>query len=246
MAVFSCLRVTFLTTRKRTAVYIDGYNLYYGRLRGSGHKWLDLVQLFRTIVGIQDPTSDLLRVRFFTAPALGNFASHGQASVVAQSAYHRALQHLYPDCFDITLGSHTYDPNGSLMPIYVDGQGFDRTNRTRVWRLEEKQTDVNLALAMYRDAAKGDLDQIVLCSNDRDAEPALKAIAEDFPSIVLGVITPVRPPREGGHQNRRLSGSLVQAAHWARQHLLDEELAAAQLPEVIPTSRKPIRKPEHW
>ena len=26
-----------------TAVYIDGYNLYYGRIRGTRYKWVDLV-----------------------------------------------------------------------------------------------------------------------------------------------------------------------------------------------------------
>ena len=25
----------------RTRVYVDGYNLYYGCLKGSPHKWLD-------------------------------------------------------------------------------------------------------------------------------------------------------------------------------------------------------------
>jgi hypothetical protein len=26
----------------KTRVYIDGFNLYYGLLRGTPHKWLDL------------------------------------------------------------------------------------------------------------------------------------------------------------------------------------------------------------
>ena len=31
----------------KTHIYIDGYNLYYSRLKGSPYKWLDLVALFR-------------------------------------------------------------------------------------------------------------------------------------------------------------------------------------------------------
>ena len=31
----------------RTRVYIDGYNFYYGCLKGTSHKWLDLVKLFK-------------------------------------------------------------------------------------------------------------------------------------------------------------------------------------------------------
>ncbi len=35
-----------MTIAKATAVYIDGYNLYYGRIRGTAFKWLDVVALF--------------------------------------------------------------------------------------------------------------------------------------------------------------------------------------------------------
>ena len=31
----------------RTNVYIDGFNLFYGALKGSGYKWLDLDVLCR-------------------------------------------------------------------------------------------------------------------------------------------------------------------------------------------------------
>ena len=69
--------------------------------------------------------------------------------------------------------------------------------RTRVWKLEEKKTDVNLAMRIYRDANKGRYDRIILVSNDSDAEPALAAIREDFPAIMVGVVMPVRPSTPG-------------------------------------------------
>ena len=31
----------------RTRVYVDGYNFYYGCLKGTRHKWLDLYKLFQ-------------------------------------------------------------------------------------------------------------------------------------------------------------------------------------------------------
>ena len=31
--------------KKKTIVYIDGYNLYYGLLKGTAYKWLDLLAL---------------------------------------------------------------------------------------------------------------------------------------------------------------------------------------------------------
>ena len=54
----------------RTAVYIDGYNLYYGRLRGTAHKWLDVVALFDALLRQRDQNESVAKVKFFTAPAL--------------------------------------------------------------------------------------------------------------------------------------------------------------------------------
>lgn len=51
---------------------------------------------------------------------------------------------------------------------------IDKTDRVNVWKFEEKQTDVNIALHMYRDAIKQHYTQQVLVSNDSDLELALK------------------------------------------------------------------------
>lgn len=227
---------------KRTAVYIDGYNLYYGRLRDTPFKWLDLVKLFAHIVKVQDGAhSSLEAVKLFTAYAKASFSSHGQDSTIAQQSYHRALATLYPDVFHIVLGNHTHDKNGTLLPTFIDDVPYDRSVRSRVWKIEEKQTDVNLALALYRDAAKGLYDQVIICTNDSDIEPALVALREDFPELSIGIVVPLsktgpRPP----------SASLTQHSHWSRRYILDEELSASQLQDQVPTRKKPIKKPDHW
>jgi len=234
------------TTPRSTAVYVDGYNLYYGRLRGTAFKWLDLVKLFDDLLARRDQNEELTRLHLFTAPALATFATHGSASVEAQAAYHRALKSKYDNRFEAIYGTHSFDKSGTLLPVYVPDQRFDRTNRTRVWKLEEKKTDVNLALRMYRDACKGLYDRVILVSNDSDAEPALEALRTDFPHIMLGVVMPIRPVVSGLPAHRRPSGSLAKQADWTVSHLSDEVLDAAQLPATIPTKKKPIRKPAHW
>ena len=50
--------------RLRTIVYIDGFNFYYGQLKGTPYKWLNLTSLFKTILGKENK---LLKVKFFTA-----------------------------------------------------------------------------------------------------------------------------------------------------------------------------------
>ncbi|WP_216224887.1 NYN domain-containing protein [Polynucleobacter sp. MG-27-Goln-C1] len=123
----------------RTAIYIDGYNLYYGRLRDTQYKWLDVVALFSQITRSIEPHSQIISVKFFTAPALPKFSRHGEESMRAQNDYHRALEAKYPDKFEKVLGSHVYEKDGTRMPLYVEGKPFDKGNTVRVWRLVEKK-----------------------------------------------------------------------------------------------------------
>lgn len=230
---------------KRTAVYIDGYNLYYGRLRGTAFKWLDLVRLSDLLLRDHDPTYEVAAVRYFSSPCLATFSSHGQASTQAQQAYHRALLERHSPLLTLTLGKHVHDKNGTLVPRFNTGAAFSRDDRVRVWKIEEKKTDVNLALALYRDANSGRFDQMVVCSNDSDIEPALAAVRTDFPAIIVGVVTP-RHPAETGKSHRNTLSTLSKHAHWTRHHIRDDELASSQLPSRIPTRKKPIKKPAHW
>lgn len=229
----------------KTAVYVDGYNLYYGRLRQTPYKWLDVVNLLGSIVRIQAPSASIEVVKYFSAPALARFASHGLDSVSAQERYHRALKTRHPS-LQVILGTHSMDPDGTLLPAFRPGQPYDRTDRHRVWKIEEKKTDVNIAIEMYRDAIRGNLDQLVIVSNDSDAEPLLAAIRQDYPALTLGVVSPIPPRALGAKGHRSVSTSLSQWAHWTRRHILDEELERAQLPSRIPTRKKPIDKPPHW
>lgn len=229
-----------------TAVYVDGYNFYYGRIRGTPYKWIDVVRLFERLVHEQTPTSQMTLVRYFSAFCLARFSTHGNASTIAQDSFLRGHEVRHGSRFQKTMGTHTHDRSGTKMPRYVDGQAFNRADRVKVWKLEEKQTDVNIALAMYRDAASGRFSQLVVCSNDSDVEPVLRAIREDFPGIRLGVITPRRPPEAGAAVHRNMMSSLSANAHWARSHIHDEELASCQLPDRIQTGKKPIDRPAHW
>lgn len=224
----------------KTIAYIDGYNLYYGCLKHSKDKWLDLYKLFSLrILHAQAPASELVSLKFFTADIKAKIASNGQAAQHAQQAYHRALEQLYPDHIRIIKGYYALEK--ACLPIYQ--QPPCKTARVDVWKLEEKQTDVNIALEAYRDAAKGRAEQLVFVSNDTDLAPALAAIRDDFASdIKIGVVLPIRKSTHGRPGNEQLS----QYADWTRRHITDEELAACQLPVKIPTQKKPIVKPEYW
>ena len=54
----------------KTWIYVDGFNLYYGALKGTPYKWLDPVRLAKTLLP-QDHVVD--RLRYFTASVSGKF-----------------------------------------------------------------------------------------------------------------------------------------------------------------------------
>lgn len=224
-----------------TIVYVDGYNLFYGRLRHTVYKWLDIFELFQNIARIQNPSSKIIKVKYFTAPVKANFSSHGQESTIAQNSYHRALKYIYGDRIEIVHGYHTVEkgyPPRYQKPIKKD-------DRVEIWKFEEKQTDVNIALHMYKDAVNKNCTQQILVSNDSDLELPLKLINEDKPDITLGLIIP-RPKPVISKSTRPSNKSLSKFVNWTRGYILDNECQDAQFSETIPTNKKSIKKPSYW
>jgi 6-hydroxy-3-succinoylpyridine 3-monooxygenase len=61
--LFSFPRRSDKTTGMRAIVYIDGFNLYYGAIRGGPHKWLNLERFFR----LMRQSDQIERIYYFTA-----------------------------------------------------------------------------------------------------------------------------------------------------------------------------------
>lgn len=69
-------------------VYVDGFNLYYGCLKGTAYRWLDLEALCARLL----PKNEIHRIRYFTAKV---GARPGKPrDPVHQQAYLRALSTL--------------------------------------------------------------------------------------------------------------------------------------------------------
>lgn len=251
----------------RTRVYIDGFNFYYGCLKGTPYKWLDLLPLFeqhilpsalvRNAQGIPYQFT-LLRdpaIRFFTAGILESVA-RAEDSVSSQQQYHKALNLVHGNQIEIMLGYYSVQ---SMWVKSVDAEVPKRhpkdCQKTLIWKVEEKQSDVNLALQVYHDALTKQVDHVVIVTNDTDIAPALKMIREHT-EVIVGLVVPTRPGGKptsdaegdvppGTPGTRRTNRELEQYAHWTRAHIRPEELAACQLPRVI-QGRRPATKPISW
>ncbi len=129
----------------------------FERLSPATSKWLDVVVLSEALLKVQDPTVDLQMVKFFTAPALARFASYGMDSVIAQQKLPPRFDERHPGRFQLICGTHSIDTNGTLLPTYMKGKPYDKTLRSRVWKLEEKKTDVNIAMDMASRRLQGPL-----------------------------------------------------------------------------------------
>ena len=72
----------------RTNVYVDGLNLYYGSLRGTPHKWLNLLHLCQLLL----PSQQIQTIKYFTAQVITRPDNPRQA--LRQQIYLRALRTL--------------------------------------------------------------------------------------------------------------------------------------------------------
>ena len=214
----------------RTIVYIDGYNLYYGAIRRTAYKWLDIFELFNTHILL--PDTELLEVRYYTAPVLGALCDDSE-SPKRQRQYHQALKKLYPKKIKIIQGKMIKKSTDLRLANPI--QEAPDLKKVRVIKLTEKKTDVNIAADMVANACLNDVDQIVLCSNDSDMEGALKNIKLYCPNVRVGLVAPI--------SGRHISNDLKQYAHWVKV-LSENSLACSQLPVKIPNTS--IKKPMHW
>lgn len=241
---------SFLGGILRTRIYVDGYNLYYGCLKGTAYKWLDPLSLFEKILPTVTATIgtlgqlkselDPLSIKFFTAPIIDK-AAKAEDSLRCQDRYHKALNKHLQDSLEIVKGYYSLTEARAKV---IDAENPKKWPRecveTSVWKLEEKQSDVNLSLHAVVDALKFGIEHVVIVTNDTDMEPALKMIRAHSQAAV-GLIIPTT------NHERQPNISLAKHAHWVRSHITDAELQASQLPlSILDGKKSAISKPESW
>lgn len=243
----------------RTRVYVDGYNLYYGCLKFSPYKWLDLEILFAkyilpSVYVAQTPLFlDAIAIKYFTAEIIDKAAADFD-SRQDQITYHNALQAYSKNRLQIYKGYYSVT---QVSAFRVEGKKLPRdSSRVEIWKLEEKQSDVNLAIEALFDAmTEENLQQVVFVSNDTDLAASMKKIKEYNPTrlakgwkpIQIGLVIPTRSANSTNNSDiRRPNKTLSLLVDWTVKSISSEWLARSQLPYKVPVGRRPAIIPVSW
>ncbi len=212
----------------RTNVYIDGFNLYYGCLKGTPHKWLDLDAFCRA--SFPPPRNQVHRIRYFTAHVIARPNDPHQP--IRQQTYLRALRTI--PHLSVHLGSYLEKP--TRMPLHPPPAVGPKT--VQVMKSEEKGSDVNIACYLLVDAFDGDYDAAVVISNDSDLAEPIRLVRRKFGKPVM-VLHPCGPGRTPSYELQKVA---------SKSMILDASLLpTCQFPAtLIDAAGRTVHKPVSW
>ena len=194
------------TAPTRVVAFVDGFNLYHAicDTRVNHLKWLDLWRLIARFA--RPPQAVLREVRYFSAYATWLPASHKR-----HREYVKAL---------VASG---------VTPVL--GNFKNKTHHCKLCRRpylghEEKETDVNIALHLFRSAVRDEYDTALVVSGDSDLAPAIRAVKADFPAKRILVLSP--PGRQPSYDLLHAAGGQHNGRIIKRGHL-----EAALLPREV-------------
>ncbi len=213
-------------TSRLTDVFIDGLNFYYGAVKDSPYKWLDFRRLAQNVL----PEHRIGRIYYFTTIVQERPVSGSQP--IRQRVYLRALSTI--PAFEVHLG--VFKTQKLWLP--AADRRMDAPNFHQVLRVEEKQTDVNLATHLIARAVRNEFEHAALISDDTDFVGAIRYV-RDTVGIPVVVLNP------NLIRKRRISRELVQATTYVR-NIREEHLAQSQLPHQLTDEHGIITKPESW
>lgn len=208
----------------RTAIYVDGFNLYYSALKAERTlRWLDIRAMAQ---GALRPHNQIVLTRYFTAKVSATPSNAGAPN--RQDAYLRALQAHVPN---LTVHLGTFRTERRRRPLASPQPGGPAT--VEVLERCEKGSDVNLAVNLLNDAWADRFDCAVVVSNDSDLAEAIFLTRAH--GKVVGILTARKRPTQ----------ELAQQASFYHR-ITRTHLTHSQLPDPVAGPNGPIHKPTGW
>jgi hypothetical protein len=207
----------------KTYVYVDGFNLYYGAVKDTPYKWLNIRRLCELLL----PAYSIARIKYFTARVSARKDDPDKPT--RQQIYLRALRTL-PD-LEIVYGS--FLSHDVMLPLAEPPAGGPRF--ARVTRTEEKGSDVNIAAHLIFDAHQHDFTAAVLVTNDSDLLEPIRIVRHEL-RLDVGILNPHR------HTPSRV---LTKHASFIKQ-IREGSLKSSQFPQTLQDAHGEFHKPPGW
>lgn len=205
----------------KTNVYVDGFNLYYGCLKGTPYKWLNIRALCELIF----PHNEIEEIVYCTA--LVKARPNNPLQRVRQETYIRAL--MTTPNMKIVLGNFLQSEVTMPLVTPTANEKFARVIKT-----EEKGSDVNLATHLLVDGFRGNYEAAIVISNDSDLELPIRVVAQEL-KLPVGIANPHPKPAR----------ALQHAGVFFRQ-IRNGPLSACQFPPTMTDANGAFNKPENW
>ena len=207
----------------KTIVYIDGFNLYYGAVKGTPYKWLDVLALCKFLL----PKNEIVQIKYFTALVTARPTDPDQPN--RQQVYLRALRTL-PN-LEIIYGH--FLEHAIMMPLANPAPGAPKY--VRVIKTEEKGSDVNIAAHLINDGHQQRYAAAILISNDSDLVEPVKIVRYEL-KFPVGVLNPI--PAKPSHELRKYATFVKPIRRGV--------LAASQFPPTLTDAVGTFYKPPAW
>lgn len=207
-------------------VYIDGFNLYYGCLRKTQFRWLDLAAFAQKML----PRDQIVGIKYFTAEVTlrpGKPDAPGD-----QKTYLRALRTL-PD-LSIYFGRFL---TNEIWAHRVHPPKMGKA-KVKVFKTEEKGSDVNLATHLIVDGFLGNYELAVVVSNDGDLKMPVEYVRQELKKPV-GVLNPRK------NRSYALSPTVLPSGSFYKP-IREGVLRSSQFPDPLSDGDGTFSKPSGW
>jgi hypothetical protein len=205
----------------RTNVYVDGFNLYYGAVRNTPYKWLDI----RKLCELAFPRNEIAEIHYCTA--IVKDAPWDPQQSTRQQTFIRALE-----TTEVHVHYGSFISKVVKMPLASPPAKGSRM--IEVIKTEEKGSDVALGALLVAHGYQGRYEAAIVLSNDSDLVLPIKIVQEEL-RLPVGIYNP----------HERFSVELSQAAAFRKQ-VRTGVLKAAQFPETLTDANGTITKPASW
>lgn len=213
----------------KTLLYIDGFNLFYSAVKGTCLRWLNPVALIARAF----PRNSIIGTKYFTAKVSALPNNPGQPT--RQMMFWRALKTL-PD-FEIIEGDFR---TREVMAAVV----FPPPPFIKVFKTEEKGSDVNLAAHLLLDGFRNKYECAIVVSGDSDLVTPIRMVRDDLKKPV-GILNPQRLSGPNCRPPRKNAG-LQHAATFYQNGVTWAQLQGAQFPTTMADATGAFHKPPTW